>query len=530
MPDGMDVMQTTAGRKRRRGTRERLRRERLEGLAPATPPIGPGLVGGSYRPFTDGDLRRLHEASLHILEHFGISEPIDAWRERVVEAGGWMTEGGRLCFPPALVEDTIAGAARNFTLHGRDPKHDMLLSGSRTYYATSTAAIRMLDLESGEYRHTTLRDLYDMVRMADALDNVHFVQRPLIARDIVDDEALDINTAYATTAATAKPIITTFFKSGSLEKAIALYDLSVGGDGDGARFRDRPFASTTCTVVVSPLRFSPESLRVADTAVRNGVPLKVSTVSQAGATGPVSLAGNIALGNAEVLAGYVALNLLRPGCRLLYGNWPFVSDLRTGAFVGGGGEMALQMSGSAQLARHYDLPSTVAAAMTSAKVSDAQSGWEKGYLSTLPALAGANMIMMTMGGLADNVGYSPEALVIDESMLSGVLRSVRGVEVDDRTLAMESIERAIHGDGHFLGDGLTLEMMQSEFVYPKLADRQSIDAWLESGAPDIRGRAREIAREILDRHYPAHIDAADDARIRSRFPILLPPEAMRPAG
>ena len=191
--------------------------------------------------------------------------------------------------------------------------------------------------------------------------------------------------------------------------------------------------------------------------------------------------------------------------------------------------MALQMSGSAQLARYYDLPSTVAAAMTSSKVSDAQSGWEKGILSALPALAGANMIMMTMGGLADNVGYSPEALVIDESMLSGVLRSVRGVEVNDRTLAMESIERAIHGDGHFLGDGLTLEMMQSEFVYPKLADRQSIDAWLESGSPDIRSRAREIARVILGRHYPTHIDAADDARIRSRFSILLPPEAMRPA-
>ena len=521
-------MQPTSGKRRRRGSRERLRQERLDGVTAANPPIGPGLMGGAYRPFADDDLRRLHEASLHILENFGISEPIDAWRERVVDAGGWMTDRGRLCFPRALVEDTIARAGRNFTLHGRDPRHDLLLSGTRTYYATSTAAIRMLDLDTGEYRHTTLRDLYDMVRMADALDNVHFVQRPLIAREIVDDEALDINTAYATTAATTKHIITTFFRSATLDKAIALYDLSVGGNGDGTRFRDRPFASTTCTIVVSPLRFSQESLRVADSAVRNGIPLKVSTVSQAGATGPVSLAGNIALGNAEVLAGYVALNLLRPGYPLLYGNWPFVSDLRTGAFVGGGGEMALQMSGSAQLAKYYDLPSTVAAAMTSAKVSDAQSGWEKGYLSTLSALAGANLIMMTMGGLADNVGYSPEALVIDESMLSGVLRTVRGIEVNDRTLAMESIERAIHGDGHFLGDALTLEMMQSEFVYPRLADRQSIDAWLESGSPDIRNRAGQIAREILSRHYPAHIDAADDARIRSRFSIALPPEAMRP--
>ena len=128
------------------------------------------------------------------------------------------------------------------------------------------------------------------------------------------------------------------------------------------------------------------------------------------------------------------------GAHLLMGNWPFVSDLRTGSFAGGGGEMGLLMAASAQLGRHYDLPTTVASGMTRAKVPDAQSGWEKGNLCTMAGLAGANMVMMTMGGLADNVACSPEALVIDESMLSGVLRSVRGIEVDDKTLALDSIE------------------------------------------------------------------------------------------
>ena len=521
-------MPSESKKKPRRGSRERLRKARAEGSTSSITAIGPGLAGGSYKPFTPAELKQLHEASLHILEHFGISEPTDAWRERIVAAGGWMNEHERLCFPPALVEDTIAKAARNFVLPGREEKHDLDLSGTKTYYASSTAAIRILDPETGEYRHTTLKDLYDMVRLADALENVHFVQRPLIARDVADDVELDVNTAYLTTAATTKPIITTVFQPETLKKMVALYDLSVGGDGSGDAYRKRPFASTTCSVVVSPLRFSQESLKVADMAVQLGMPLKVSTVPQAGATGPVTLAGTIALGNAETLAGFVALNLLKPGHPLLFGNWPFVSDLRTGSFAGGGGEMALLMSGAAQLGKFYDLPTTVAAGMTSSKVPDAQSGWEKGYLSTLSGLAGANMIMMTMGGLADNVVYSPEALVLDEAMLSGVLRSVRGIEVSEQTIALDSIERAIHGSGHFLDDSLTLDLMETEFVYPSLADRQSVDAWQETGSQDIQARAREVMRRILNEHFPQHISETNDARIRDHLDILLPREQMQP--
>ena len=519
----MSVDERDSGqRRRRRGrTREALRQLRTQGAGSRTPAIGPGLIGGSYRPLSDADLDKIHDASLEILERFGVKDPIEPWRDRVVAAGGWMTDNGRLCFPRAMVEDVLSRAGRDVTLYGREEKHDLLLSGSRTYVATATAAIRLLDPDSGDFRDTTLKDLYDMVRMADALDNVHFVQRPCIARDLADDDELDINTAYATMTATSKHIITTFFQPASLEKAVELYDLSIGGSGSGDAFRQRPFASTTCAIVVSPLRFSPDSCWVAEKAVQLGVPVKVSTVSQAGATGPVTLAGNVTLGNAEVLAGFVALNLLAPGHPLLMANWPFVSDLRTGAFAGGGGEMALLMSASAQLGRYYDLPTTVASGMTSAKVPDAQSGWEKGYLVTTAALSGANMVMMTMGGLADNVAYSPEALIIDESMLSGVLRTVRGIEVDDKTLAIDSIEHAINGAGHFLSDDLTLEMMESEFVYPQLADRLSIDEWKEQGANDVRERARANMFAILDEHYPQHLSPQDDARIRQRFDIKL---------
>lgn len=488
--------------------------------------LRPGMIGGRYHPLSTGEVERIHKTSLEILETIGIDAPTPEWRKRVVGAGGWVTDEGRLCFPKALVEDTIAKAARNYTLYGRDSKHDMLLSGNRTYFASSTAAIRILDHRTGSYRDSTLRDLYDTVRILDRLDNVHFVQRPIIARDLEGDYALDLNTAYATTAATSKHITTTIFQPETLRAIVELYDMSVGGNGDGATYRKRPFASITTTVAVSPLRYSEDSCHVSDAAVMNGVPLKVSTAPQVGATGPASIAGTIALGNAEVLSGFVALNLLKPGCQLFYGNWAFISDLRTGAMVGGGGEMALLASGIAQLSRYYDLPNSIVAGISSAKIPDAQYGWEKGYLTALGSQAGANMVPMAMGGTADNIGFSQEALVIDDSMLSGVLRCLKGIEVSDQSLGLESIRRTVGGSGHFLGDEMTLSNMKTEFVYPEFADRLSIDAWLEAGSPDIRDKARDKVCRILAEHYPNHISPEDDSRIRERFDIMLPREAM----
>jgi trimethylamine--corrinoid protein Co-methyltransferase len=260
----------------------------------------------------------------------------------------------------------------------------------------------------------------------------------------------------------------------------------------------------------------------------NGVPIKVSTAPQAGATAPASIAGTLALSNAEVLSGFVALNLLKPGCHLFYGNWSFIYDLRTGAFVGGGGEMGLLASGCAQLSRFYDFASSIVAGMSSAKIPDVQYGWEKGYLTALASQAGANMVTMAMGGLADNIAYSPEALVIDESLISGVLRCLKGIEVNEKTLGLESIMRSISGSGHFLDDEMTLGNMKSEFIYPEFADRLSIDPWIEEGRPDLRDKARLKVQSILSSHYPDHIGSENDARIRQALNIQLPKELMHP--
>ncbi len=506
----------------------RTARVALREAGPAQRPIRPGMEGGRYRPLSDRDLERIHETSLDLLENVGIADAIDDWRDRVVAAGGWMTDEGRLCFPRGLVEDCIAKAGRGFTVFGRDPKHDLDVSGVRVHFGGGSATVEILDVATNRYRETQLLDLYDITRLEDSLDNMHFVIRSCIARDMVEAEDLDINTAYAVMSGTSKHFITSFFQPEHVDKAVAMFDMSLGGDGSGEKWCRRPFAEAIVTFVVPPLRFAEDACRVLDAAVRNDMPAILISVGQAGATAPASLAGTLTQGNAEVLAALTAMNLLKPGHPLFMGNWPFVADLRTGAFAGGSGEMALLAAGAAQMARFYDIPSSLSAGMSSSKQPDIQSGWEKGYLATMAGLAGGNMITQTTGILADIIACSQESFLLDTDLLGGVQRAVRGIEVTDDSLSADVIRDVVNGEGHFLGHDRTLALMESEYVYPEIAERLTIKDWAAWNEKDIRQRARQKLGEIMREYYPDHIDPADDARIREAFDIRLSPENMKP--
>jgi len=274
------------------------------------------------------------------------------------------------------------------------------------------------------------------------------------------------------------------------------------------------------------LLYGKDNGAVAMAAARAGMPVNMIVAAQAGATAPAALAGTLAQTVAETLAGLALVNITVPGHPMLFSNWPFVSDLRTGAFSGGGGEEAVLNAASAQIANFYDLPSGVAAGMSDSKLPDNQAGYEKGMTTALAGLAGANMVYESAGMLASLLGCSFEALVVDNDMLGAVQRAVRGIEVSDETLSYDVIAEAVLGPGHFLGAAQTLELMESEYLYPAVADRATPDEWAEKGAHDVREGARERVREILSSHYPVYIEPKVDAMIRERYPIRLPAEAM----
>lgn len=513
-------------RPRRPGGRALRRELRAAPLSDDIRPIRPGMEGGRYKPLADNDLERIHEAALTLLETVGFANPIPSGLDVMTRAGAELGDDGRLRFPRRLVLAMIERAARNFTLFGQDPRHDMLVSGSRVHYGTAGAAVHLVDVEKREYRESTVRDLYDAARLVDRLDNIHFFQRPMVPRDVSDPLQVDFNTLYACVTGTAKHIGTSFTIRENVWPALDMLHAIAGGE---EKFRARPFVSNANCFVVPPLKFAGDACGVLEECVRGGIPVLLASAGQAGATAPAALAGAVVQAVAEVLAGFVYVNALKPGHPAIFGAWPFVSDLRTGMMTGGSAEQALLTAACAQMARFYDLPGGSAAGMADAKLPDVQSGYEKGMTNVMAGLSGLNLVYEAAGMHASLQGFCLESLIVDNDMLGQCQRSVRGIEVTDATLSLDTMrEVCLGGPGHYLGHRQTLDLMQSEYVYPAVADRLSPKQWIEAGRPDMLSRAVAEKKRLLARHFPRHVPKALDDQLRIRFGnlIRLPRAAM----
>lgn len=509
----------------RAGGRAARRNMRAAPLAENIRPVRAGMEGTTYQPFSDEDVLKVNEAVLDVLENIGLSQATEGCIEACEKLGAKMGDDGRLRFPRATVLETIKNANRDFTIYGRDPKYDIHPQGSKVHFGTAGAAVHVVDVEKNEYRESYLRDIYDAARIVEGLDNIHFFQRPMVARDIEDPLEMDLNTLYAALSGTTKHVGTSFTVAEYVPEALEMMYKIAGGE---AEFRARPFVSNSNCFVVPPLRFAEDACDVLEACVNGGVPVLLLSAGQAGATAPAAIAGAVVQAVAEVLAGLVFVNGLVPGHPAIFGTWPFVSDLRTGAMSGGSGEQALLTAACGQMANFYNLPGGSAAGMCDAKMPDIQAGWEKGIAYVLAGMAGTNMIYEAAGMHGSLMGFCLESLFLDNDALGQALRCVRGIEVNKATLSIDAMrDVCVDGPGHYLGHGQTLELMQKEYLYPELANRFSPKEWAELGKPNIVQMAVERKRMVLDEFFPSHIDVETDQWLRERFKIYLPREQMR---
>lgn len=505
---------------RRAGGRAARRASRAAPLDEAIRPIRAGLEGGMYKPLTEEGVLRIHQTALDALEQIGLADAPQSGIDYLTEAGATLGEDGRIRFPRALVEDTLARANRQITLNSRDARNDLLLEGTRVHYGTAGAAVHVVDVDGRNYRESTLQDLHDAARICDVLDNIHFVQRPMVCRDITDNMEMDLNTVYAACAGTTKHIGTSFTDPAHVGPALEMLHLIAGGED---KWRERPFVSNSNCFVVPPMKFATESCQVMEACIRGGMPVLLLSAGMAGATAPSTVAGAIVQAVAECLAGLVYVNAISPGHPAIFGTWPFGLDLRTGAMSIGSGEQALLSAGCAQMHQFYGLPGGAAAGASDSKLPDMQAGWEQMCSNVMAGLSGLNMVYEAAGMHASLLGFCHESLILSDDLIGQALRCVRGIEVDDDTLALETIrEVCIGGPGHYLGTEQTLGRMQRDHVYPTYGDRTSPKEWAERDKPDLIQKAIARKEAILADLSAARFDPVTDAEIRRKFAIHLP--------
>ena len=497
-------------RTRRRASAAQLRREASKGSASG------GVEGGRFQPLSEKQVTEIIDSAYGLLENTGLSEAPEFVIERVCEAGGEIRQN-RLLFPRELVETLVNQAPSGFTLHGREEVHDLDLSGYRVHLGTGGAAPMIVDAETGQYRRSTLKDLYDAARLVDSLRHVHFLSRPLVAGDMPDELALDVNTAYACLAGTTKHVATSASNGSSAQQVANLcYEIA----GSAEFFGRQPFLSFNVNHVAPPMRISEDAMEVLQVAAESGIPAHCNVFTQVGASTPVNFASAIAQTLAEALAGMVFSWIVNPDAKVICGPKPMIVDLRTGAMSGGGGEQALVMAAAAQVARSLGLPNVSIAGATDSKCPDIQSGAEKALSVTLAAQAGSNLVTQACGMHAGLMGVSLESYVLDNDMLGSVMSSLRRFDTQD--MQMETVHLAVtEGVGHFLGDEATLMRMNSDFVYPELADRTDFQTWEEQNQPQQLDLARDEVKRVLAQDPVSLIPPELDRQIRTKFDIRL---------
>lgn len=455
-----------------------------------------GPRGGILNVLSDSDIERIDRASLRLLEEYGVRCDSDAILQIFKKSGVKVDEETRMIrIPRELVQWAIASAPKSFVFAGRDPAFDLLVEQPRVYYGMGGSAVPYFwDSDAQTLRAPTEADMVAATRLGHALPNVDFVMSLAAAGDR-DQEFHYLYEYNAILRNTTKPVI---YSAPGRQYAATFLEMAAAASGGESELRTRP-SVMLFTQPVSPLQIVEYNEGMIEFAAC-GAPILYSPGLMMGATGPATLAGSLAQGNAENLVGVVLSQLLNPGTPIVYGPHTPVIDMSTMRCTYAGTEQALARAGMAQLARHYGLPSFNTGAGSDSKVVDAQAAAEASLGIYLNALAGLTLTQ-TMGTMAGGTFGSLEMLVICDEIVAMAKRLLQGIEVSDETLALEVISSVGPGN-HFLDSEHTLRTFRQEFFFPRLFDRLSVPVWqAERGVP-VDVVAREVAKETLAHQAP----------------------------
>lgn len=479
--------------------------------------------GGQYKPLTDNEVATIHNSAIRVLEQTGVKVFTKTGREYFKKAGAKVDDDSWVVhIPRAMVEDAIASAPHSLTLCGRDPKHDAVLEGSNVYLGTGGTAINVLDLDTGERRPSTLKDVQLFSKFVDALNNISVHTINVYPNEIQSIDEVDANRFYWALTNTSKHVMGGIYSMNGLKDVVDMASTIAGGID---KLRERPFVSFI-TLVISPLKIDDIYGEMTCYLAEQGLPVVVPTEPLCGATSPVTMASNVLLHVAESLAGVTMTQVINKGCPVIFGSVGSITSMATMDHLSGAIERGMINAAVSQMAQHYKLPYYSTAGMTDSKVVDAQAGYESGMMNLLVAMSGANYIHDAAGLMEFDLTASYEKIIIDDEIIGRCLRVLRGIEINEDTLAFDLIHEVGAG-GDFLGQEHTVKYMRSEFSKTTVADQQQREFWTEQGKQDAFTRAHALALELIEDYTPVGLPEDVDKAVRTKLPYIRDVESAR---
>jgi len=454
------------------------------------------LKKGHLNILSSDEVYRIHVATLEILERTGFIIHETKALELLNNSGANVDFKKKTAkIPSYLIQEAVAKTPKSFIWYARNPKNNIRVGGSSTKFGSGGPCKNIIDLETGECRSPTSEDAEKLVRLIDALPNIHIAYPPTELLDI-PPKIRGIHGLAIAIKNSSKCL-----EGGGMD-SLRIAATLIGGEEE---LRKKPFIAGYVDPI-SPLVHGKDMIQVIFNCAEFGQPIFMTAMALAGATAPATLAGLLVQQNAEILSGLLIANLINPRTPVIYGSVSCIMDMRTTIASVGSPEQGLISVAAAQIAHSYGIPCSVGAESDS-KTPDAQASYEKAMSLVMAVMAGTDLMDLFMGSTEAYNTTSFEQMVIDNEIAGMALRSAKGIEVNDEPLAIDVINRVGPG-GNYLVDKHTLNWFKKEYYKPTLSNRETRNVWEKSGAKDIRQEARKQAKKILTEHEPEPIDKA----------------------
>jgi len=448
----------------------------------------------SMRVLTDDQILEIRQAAFEIIEKVGF-KCLHGDARKMMASAGAIVNDDIVKIPRYIVEGCLLTAPQGWTIYDRNGRRAMEVEGRKSHYGTSTASPNTKDALTGEYHDTRVEDIAIGAKVADALEHIDFVM-PMGSSQDVPGHAADVHEFPAVAANTIKPIVFIGYTSLGCEY---IYEMAAMVAGGMDRLRERPFI-IAYPESIAPFVYPYEVINRIFIAADRHMPQLPGATVQAGATGPMTLAGVIAQMTAEALIHITLAQLRQPGCPVGMSGNVGILDMSTALMTIGAPENSLGLAAQAEVAQSFNLPTWGLAGGTDAKALDVQAGLESAFGILSQGLAGLNLIH-DVGYTASGMACSCEQLVLGNEIIGMSKRFIQGITVNAETLAREVIA-AVGPGGHFMDQQHTYDHFRRELWLTKMFDRQPIVSWQETGEPNMEGRVKEKVLDIIENHQP----------------------------
>ncbi len=452
-------------------------------------------VTPQYRVLSDDQIEEVVSTSMEILDRIGVRIEDEEGARLLTKNGGYSKDGKVVKIPPSMVKRALTSAPGRIVLAGRNGNREMVLEKDHIYFGTGSDLPFFIDPATGERRRTVFNDVLNAARVTDALPNIDFFMSLGLVSDVAPDH-YDRHQFLAMLMGTTKPYIVTSVDGQGLKDQYEMASMVVGGSDE---MRQNPIFGIYAEPI-SPLVHPKPAVEKVLVSAEQGIPLVFVPAPSAGGTAPVTMAGILAEGLADTLAGLVLSQVKGPGTGFVMGGVFTSLDMRTMIFTYGSPELLLLDAALSDIGKYLRIPVFSTSGCTDSKVFDQQAGLEAGLSILMAAQSGASLIHDN-GYIESGLTGSLEMLVLSDETISMVKRIMRGIQVTRETLALNAVERVGIG-GNFLQDSHTLDHFRDEVWSPTVLDRQMFESWKNSGSKTLGDRCREKVIGILEEHQP----------------------------